>query len=275
MNSHVYKLSISTLSIAAIVVTSGGLAAQAETIQTVPENTPIQIYDSGVSPVLESSLDSNISPTIDVTESKPAESTLTESAPTETTVIETAVDETVVAPPIPGTPETSATELQLETAPSQPETATTPETEEATVAQVITPGRATRGVPSYIGIGGNIGFGGRTALGRGNFVITSKVGLTNNFSARPGIVVGRRPTILLPVTVDFPILNPLGDRVAIAPFVGGGMAISTGGGSSVRAVAMGGVDIPITNQFTATASANAAFFRRPEIGVILGVGYNF
>ncbi|QZZ19711.1 hypothetical protein J5X98_20640 [Leptothermofonsia sichuanensis E412] len=209
------KLSISTLSLAAFMIMTGGLPVQAETTDTM---------------------------------------TVT---------------------PVPGTPGTSAAELQPESDPAQAETGITPETEERTVAQTITPGRATRGVPSYIGIGGNIGFGGRTALGRGNFVITSKVGLTDNFSARPGVVVGRSPTFLLPVTVDFPVLTPLGDRVAVAPFVGGGMAISTRGGSSVRLLATGGVDIPITNQFTATASANAAFFRRPEIGVILGVGYNF
>lgn len=30
-----------------------------------------------------------------------------------------------------------------------------------------------------------------------------------------------------------------------------------------------------STRFTAIASANAAFFRQPEVGLILGVGYNF
>lgn len=179
--------------------------------------------------------------------------------------------------PVPGTVETSAVSLQTDVLTAQatdPAPLTTPETT-SPVGQTVTPGRATRSGPSYVAVAGNIGFGGRTALGRGNFAITSKIGLTNYFSARPGLVVGRSPTILLPVTFDFPVGPTIADRFRIAPFVGGGLAISTRGGSAVRALAMGGVDVPLGDRFTATASANAAFFRRPEIGVILGVGYNF
>lgn len=177
----------------------------------------------------------------------------------------------------PGTVATTAASLQLkplvaQTTTPTPETTPTPA---PTTPQTITPGRATRSGPSYIAVGGNIGFGGNTALGRGSFVVTSKVGLTNNFSARPGLVIGRSPTILLPVTVDFPVQSAIDGRVRVAPFVGGGIAISTRGNATVRALAMGGVDIPLSDRFTATASANAAFFSRTEIGVILGIGYNF
>ncbi len=48
------------------------------------------------------------------------------------------------------------------------------------VSQAVNPGQPTRSGPSYIAVGGNIGFGGSTALGRGNFAITSKIGLTND-----------------------------------------------------------------------------------------------
>lgn len=179
--------------------------------------------------------------------------------------------------PTPGTVRTTAASLQRDTliGQSSPPPADTTPTTPAPTTPVISPGRATRSGPSYVAVGGNIGFGGSSALGEGNFVITSKIGLTNRFSARPGLVVGSRPTILLPVTVDFPIQSAITDRVRFAPFVGGGLAISTGDGSAVRALAMGGIDIPISDRFTATASANAAFFSKPEIGVILGVGYNF
>jgi hypothetical protein len=144
------------------------------------------------------------------------------------------------------------------------------------VAQQVSPGRATRSGPSYIGVGGNIGFGGDTALGETNFTIYSKIGLTRNFSARPGIVIGDDPTILLPLTADFPI-RPITEAVDfdVAPFVGGGLAISTGSDSLARPLITGGIDIPVADRVTLTAQGNVAFFRDTEGSVILGVGYNF
>ncbi|MBF2075801.1 MAG: hypothetical protein IGS50_18865 [Synechococcales cyanobacterium C42_A2020_086] len=144
------------------------------------------------------------------------------------------------------------------------------------VAQTISPGRATRSGPSYIGVGGNIGFGGDTAMGEGNFTIYSKIGLTNNFSARPAVVVGNDPTILLPLTADFPIA-PVTEAVDfdVAPFIGGGVAISTGSDSLARPLITGGIDIPVADRVTLTVQGNVAFFRDTEGSVILGVGYNF
>jgi hypothetical protein len=136
--------------------------------------------------------------------------------------------------------------------------------------------RATRSGPSYIGVGGNIGFGGDTALGEGNFTVYSKIGLTNRFSARPGIVIGDDPTILVPLTADFPI-TPVSENVdfVVAPFVGGGLAISTGNDSLARPLITGGVDVPVADRITLTAQGNVAFFRDTEGSVILGIGYNF
>ncbi len=179
------------------------------------------------------------------------------------------------ATPIPGTVETSAASLQTETLTAQT-TAPNPETTPGTIpTQTITPGRATRSGPSYVGVGGNIGFGGRTDLGRGSFTIFSKVGLTNNISARPAINFNRRPAILLPVTFDFPLRSAVDGRVLVAPFVGGGAVISTGSGSVVRGLVTGGIDVPISEQFTANAAANVGFFGKTEVGLRLGVGYNF
>ncbi|MEG3435595.1 hypothetical protein V0288_00550 [Pannus brasiliensis CCIBt3594] len=147
--------------------------------------------------------------------------------------------------------------------------------ETPTVAQ-IEPGRTTRSIPSYVGIGGNIGFGGDTGIGRGNFAILSKVGLTENFSARPGVLVGNRTTFLLPVTVDFPVVTEIGGgRVGFTPFAGGGIGISTGHESLVRPIITAGFDVPINNRITAVANTNVGFFRDTEFGVTLGVGYNF
>lgn len=178
-----------------------------------------------------------------------------------------------------GTVETTAASLQTEPLVDQtvsqiPDTSAEPTS--PTVAQAITPGRATRSGASYIAVGGNIGFGGSTGLGRGNFAVTSKVGLTNNFSVRPGVLVGNRSTFLVPATLDFPIATVVDEgRVGLAPFVGGGVAVSTGNNSQVRPMITAGVDVPLTDRFTALASGNLGFFDSAEVGLILGVGYNF
>lgn len=146
------------------------------------------------------------------------------------------------------------------------------------LAQEIDPGRATRSGSSYIGIGGNIGFGGDSGLGTGNFAVISKVGLTRNLSLRPAALVGDGATFLVPVTVDFPIAvtTSVGeDRIGLAPFIGGGVAIPTDGDDSVQPLITAGVDVPISSQFTANASANVSFPDDAEVGIILGIGYNF
>lgn len=180
--------------------------------------------------------------------------------------------------PIPDKVLTSAASLQAETLSVQtidpiPEPISEPAA--PTVAQAVTPGRATLSGPSYVGVGANIGFGGRTDLGRGSFTIFSKIGLTNNLSARPAIAVGSEPALLLPVTVDFPVRSVANGRVGIAPYVGGGAVISTGNDSVVRALVTGGVDVPLSEEFTANAGVNVGFLGKTEVGLRLGVGYNF
>lgn len=278
MNSAFYS-SISIVGAAALTIASTGLPTQAEPTQAMPEavsselslqKSPAFVLDVESSNVENHEMADNA---VVNNGSIDAQRSLVDSQ------VPATAEPTAIEAPVPGTVITSASALQIQETDSLSVEETTAEseseTDEAVVAQVITPGRATRSGPSYIAVGGNIGFGGRTALGRGNFAITSKIGLTNTISARPGLIVGRSPTILLPVTFDFPVGAVVADRFRLSPFVGGGIAISTRGGSEVRALALGGVDVPITEQFTFTASANAAFFRRPEIGVILGVGYNF
>ena len=268
MNQH-SLIQLAVISgLAGMQILASGRSVQAEQSQS----TPAQINVAQLAADL-------LTPAEETTPAPGTVATTARSLQTESFIAQ-ATTPTPETTPAPGLETTPAPAPEATPTPA-PETAPAP-TPEATPAPTpepttptISPGRATRSGPSYIAVGGNIGFGGRTALGRGNFTITSKVGLTNNFSARPGLVIGRSPTILLPVTVDFPVRSVVDDRIRIAPFVGGGLAISTRGGSEVRALAMGGIDVPLTDRLTATASANAAFFRRPEIGVILGVGYNF
>jgi hypothetical protein len=176
-----------------------------------------------------------------------------------------------------GQPSASAQSLDASVAPLEP--AGTLSSGRETIAQVeITPGRATRSGASYLGIGGNIGFGGDTAIGETNVTVYSKIGLTNNISARPSVIIGDGVAILLPVTVDFPITSvaDAGEvRVNAAPYVGGGVAISTGGDSVTRALATAGVDVPVADRVTANANVNVAFFDETEVSLRLGVGYNF
>ncbi len=172
-------------------------------------------------------------------------------------------------------PKTAAPELTAQT--SQPATDQTAPT--LPLAQTtVSPGRSTQSGSSYVGIGGNIGIGtGDTALGRGSFAIISKVGLTRNFSVRPSVLFGDSTTILVPVTYDFsfgegPTSN-LG--FSAAPYLGAGVSISTGNNSNVGFLLTGGIDVPLSSQFTATAAVNASLSGNTAVGILVGVGYNF
>ncbi|QSJ17974.1 S-layer homology domain-containing protein [Nostoc sp. UHCC 0702] len=142
----------------------------------------------------------------------------------------------------------------------------------------VTPGRATRGGSSYIGVAGNIGLGGDTALGDTNFAVISKVGLTRYLSVRPSAVFGDDTVVLVPLTLDFfprPV-NPTGERTfPVSPYVGAGVAIETEDDTDVGLLLTGGIDIPLGSRFTATGAVNAAFMDDTDVGLILGVGFNF
>jgi hypothetical protein len=147
----------------------------------------------------------------------------------------------------------------------------------STVAQSdidnVNPGRRTRSGSSYFGIGGNIGITGSTPVGSSSFAVFSKIGLTRNLSARPNILIEDDVEILLPLTVDFTGREEA--SVLVAPYVGGGLAISTGDNSNVGGLVTGGLDIPLSSQFTANAAANVTFSDDTDVGLQLGVGYNF
>jgi hypothetical protein len=143
----------------------------------------------------------------------------------------------------------------------------------------VRPGRATRSGPSYIGIGGNIGFGGDSALGDTSFAIISKIGLTNNFSVRPSVLFRDNVTVLVPVTYDFVSREAVevSDDFVItaAPYLGAGVAFSTGDDGNFGFLISGGVDVPLSSNFTATAGLNIGFLDGTDVGLLLGVGYTF
>ena len=138
----------------------------------------------------------------------------------------------------------------------------------------VTPGRATRGVSSYIGVGGNIGLGGDSALAEGNFAVFSKIGLTRNISVRPSAVIGGDPIVLVPITFDLS-QRGTGQGFNIAPYVGAGVAIETSDDANVGFLLSGGVDVPLARRFTLTGSVNAAFLDETDVGLMLGIGFNF
>jgi hypothetical protein len=166
----------------------------------------------------------------------------------------------------------------------EPTTAEKSETSSAPTQKVaqdnrVRPGRSTRSGPSYIGIGGNLGFGGDTALGDGSFAIISKIGLTSNFSVRPTVLFRDNVTVLIPVTYDFVSQNAVevSDDFVItaAPYAGAGVAFSTGDNSNFGFLISGGVDVPLSRNFTATAGLNIGFLDGAEVGLLVGVGYTF
>ncbi|MBD2778914.1 hypothetical protein [Iningainema tapete] len=178
---------------------------------------------------------------------------------------------TPTTPPGTYTPDTTTP-----TTPTTPDT-TTPTTPTTPSSDGISPGRSTRSGSSYFGIGGNIGLGtGDTAIGDGSFVVFSKIGLTRNFSVRPSVFVSEDPTLLLPITYDLaPRAIPGTNGLGIAPYLGAGAAVSFGDDTSADFLLTGGVDVPLSPRFTATAAINATPFDNAAVGLSIGIGYNF
>ena len=201
-------------------------------------------------------------------------------------IAQNAVAAIIATPPIPGTLATSA---QLLLAPqTQPPVqqafrlggifSNKPET---TLAQAdLDRRRGTVGVPNYIGIGGNLGLSdnkNNTSLGDGGFVVNSKISLTSKLSLRPAAIFGNDTTFLIPLTYDFviPTVDPF-EPIHFAPFLGGGLAISTDSGNNIGFLFTGGVDVPISRAFVANASINLGFIEdETDFGLMIGVGYTF
>ena len=203
------------------------------------------------------------------------------STPANTDVDPLMANASALAVPVPGTVSTSVAALTPDAASLDTANPATVERQQATQtgtsaivqAEPITPGRATRSGSSYVGLGVNIGAIGRTPLGDLSGAILSKIGLTRTISVRPAVLINGDATFLLPITLDFPIESA--GRVSFAPYVGVGASFSTGDRKNADLIVSGGVDIPLSSQFTLTAAANAGLINGVELGVLVGIGYNF
>ncbi|MBE9075764.1 hypothetical protein IQ241_00350 [Romeria aff. gracilis LEGE 07310] len=132
------------------------------------------------------------------------------------------------------------------------------------------------GAPSsFIGIGGNIGFGDDGVPGGDPaFAVISKLAFSRRLSVRPAALIGDDVSFLIPVTYSFGALPGPG-RFALQPYVGGGAAFSTGDDSEVTGLVSAGLDVPLSRDFTANGQANLSLGDESGFGVTLGVGYNF
>ena len=179
------------------------------------------------------------------------------------------------AVPIPGTVATSSAALTPKSLQQNPEQSD----KDLNLAQAdIGVGRTIPPASSYLGIGANIGLAGESAVGDGNFVVISKLGITRKISLRPSAILADDAVFLVPITYDFSLLpstDPFTEPLPIAPYVGAGAAIGTGDDSEAAFLLTGGVDVPLNSQFTANAAVNAAFFDETDVGLMVGVGYNF
>lgn len=182
--------------------------------------------------------------------------------------------------PMPGTADTRASALAsapaLEPISETSETTAEVSAEPVVAQRTIQPGRATRSGSSYIGVGLNIGIDGKgSALGEGAFAVFSKIGLTRDLSLRPAVLLGDNAFFSVPLTIDF-VPRETSAQVAIAPYLGGGVAFSTGDDSGIGGVATAGIDVPLTPEFTATAALNVGILTGNfDVGILVGGAYNF
>ena len=239
MSNIIFRKSFLTLpSFAALVILGSGLSVNAQTVE--PETIILPTHQTSISTVATEEI---------------ASGTIT---------------------PIPGTVETSS--VMLNSGSTEASEKTQPSNR---IAQSpIGIGRATRGGSSYIGVGLNVGASGSfSALSDGNFTVISKIGLTKTLSVRPSVILGTDTTFLAPITYDFAFKSPdpFTEPLPIAPYVGLGAAIKTGDQSNTEAALLvtGGIDVPLNSRLTATAAVNAGFFNKTDVGILLGVGYNF
>jgi len=133
---------------------------------------------------------------------------------------------------------------------------------------------------SYTGIGGTLGLSGKTtALGTGGLAILSKRVLTDLLSIHGNMVVFGSATTSSTnaLTFNFPIRDQATQEIMVSPFFGGGIMIRNDGTFYVDPAVVGGLDLPIGQSFTGTVRIEAGFPNtgKPDVGLSVGVGYNF
>ncbi|MGI2903672.1 hypothetical protein [Tolypothrix sp. VBCCA 56010] len=259
-----------------VAVLGSGLSAVAQTVPAVQQSTQLSTTEVSVDQT-SAGVETQSQNFSTVSEGNPvlvSNSTTSQQFPG----INTEETANRIVTPVPGTTSTSSAALTTQYPQAQFQ-ASLPKSNSQVAQADIDPGRPTRGGSSYVGIAANLGIsGGDSAVGDGNFMVISKIGLSNAISVRPSAVIGDNTAFLIPVTYDFSFQqssDPFSEPLPIAPYVGAGAAINTGDDTQAAFLVTGGVDVPLNAQFTANAAVNAAFFDETDIGLSIGVGYNF
>ncbi len=272
MSTIFLRKSVFSLTLATVALLSGGLSVSA---QTAEETSNKQFVQSGQSSEQKNTGVEHFTPSFS---NDSEESNLSVNPELLTSQI---VSQAPESAPVPGTSATSSASL-ADGNPSfnaqYPSSNLKPSISSDVAQADIDFGGTTRGGSSYVGIAGNLGLGGDSALGDGNFMVISKVGITDILSIRPSVVLGDDTVILAPVTYDFSfkqVTDPFSEALPFSPYVGAGVALATGDGSELSFLITGGVDVPLSDKLTATAAINAAFFDETDLGLSVGVGYNF
>lgn len=218
--------------------------------------------------------------------SKPVDSRLTlsdlavddNSADLNATEIEPAAltgSESLTAEDLVSADEMAATQAQPSATETEASTLASPSTEEsAQLAQARR--RTTRGVAgssNYIGIGAD--FGTTDDI---SFAVISKYALSDQIAVRPSVLIGDGFAVLVPVTYQFNRFSTDIQGFQISPYAGVGASYVDGDDdSNLGLLLSGGVDVPLSQRFTANAQANftGIFSDESNFGVTVGVGYNF
>lgn len=272
MNTIFLRKSVFSLTLTTVALLSGGLSVSA---QTAEETSNKQFVQSRQSSEQQNTGVEHFTPSFS---NDSEESNLSVNPELLTSQTVSQVPESA---PVPGTSATSSAPLADRNPSSNaqfPSSNLKPSISSDVAQADIDFGGTTRGGSSYIGIAGNLGLGGDSALGDGNFMVISKVGITDILSIRPSVVLGDDTVILAPVTYDFSfkqVTDPFSEALPFSPYVGAGVALATGDDSELSFLITGGVDVPLSDKLTATAAINAAFFDETDLGLSVGVGYNF
>ncbi|MBF2036109.1 MAG: hypothetical protein IGR92_11710 [Leptolyngbyaceae cyanobacterium T60_A2020_046] len=141
------------------------------------------------------------------------------------------------------------------------------------IAQVTRP--LYRGVsPFYVGVGGNLGIidSNESGIGDFGFNVISKISFGPRFSVRPSVTISEdKSNLAIPITYNF---NPISfGEFNVFPSLGAGVDIPFSG--DVGLLINGGIDIPISRDFTLNAQTNWRVTNDFGLGISLGVGYNF
>ncbi|PZU98897.1 MAG: hypothetical protein DCE90_03580 [Pseudanabaena sp.] len=133
---------------------------------------------------------------------------------------------------------------------------------------------------SYIGVGGAIGLSGdTTALSSGGASFLTKSVLSENLALHTATVLfgSNISSSSLALTLNLPIREESANQITVIPFLGGGVALRNADGLTVSPMVSGGLDIPLSKDFTGTVRVNAIFpsDRQADVGILAGIGFNF